>query len=221
VRSEHGIVVFDRVVPGSALREFQGTGMIEAPIAAVMAIFDDAAHRTEWMKEAVAQVKITNEGGIETFYSRTGAPWPVADRDVVLRATTQFDAEAHMVRIEFESTTHPQWPPVDKVVRMPFLRGHWYLWPLQGGKWTRAEYQVHAHPGGSLPDWLANRVSKEIPHDTILALQKQVRRRRYPELEAQMLAKPEYQAVLRLPAGTAPPVTLAPVAPGPPAPPAP
>src|SRR4051794_38922471 len=58
VRNDHGIAVFDRVVPGSKLREFQGTGLIEAPIAAVMAIFDDAEHRTEWMKEAVAQVPI-------------------------------------------------------------------------------------------------------------------------------------------------------------------
>ena len=107
-------------------------------------------------------------------YNRTAAPWPVAHRDVVLRGRSEFDADAGVVRIEFESVTHPDMPPVEGVVRMPFLRGHWYLWPEDGGQKTRVEYQVHANPGGQLPEWLANRVSKEIPVKTIQGLRAQV-----------------------------------------------
>lgn len=212
VRSDGGIMVLDRTVPGTKLREFQGTGVIEASIATILAVLQDTAHNPEWMKEAMTQVPIATEGSSEIFYNRTKSPWPVADRDVVMRATASFDLAAKMLRIEFESTTHPQWPPLPKVVRMPFLRGHWYLWPLRDGKWTRAEYQVHADPGGSLPNWVVNLASKQIPYGTIAALQKQVLRRRYPEFEAKLTATPEYQAILA-PPGVGGPAVLGPLLP--------
>src|SRR5262249_12589952 len=143
VRDDDGIVVHRRRVAGSKLHEFRGVGVVEAPIAAVLAMLDDAEHRTEWMKEAVANQRIARVGRWdEIFYSRTGAPWPVADRDVVNLGHTVFDARAHQVRIEFTSTTHPSWPPQKGVVRMPSLRGHWTMTPEHGGAWTRIEYQL-------------------------------------------------------------------------------
>jgi hypothetical protein len=197
VRNDAGIEVYRRTVAGSALHEFQGTGVIEAPIPAVLAVLDDSEHRTEWMKEAVAQTMISRNGDREqTFYSRTGAPWPVSDRDSVVRAITTVDIKAKMVRVEMNSMEHPSWPPQKGVVRMPHLCGHWFLWPSNGGKWTRVEYQVHADPGGSLPSSIINMVSKKIPHSAISEMQKQVVRRKYPEFEAKVAQMPEYKLFL-------------------------
>ncbi len=204
VRNERGIVIHRRTVSGSKLHEFRGVGIIEAPIASVLAVLDDSDHRLEWMKEAVANTRIEQlDPYTEVFYSRTGAPWPVADRDVILRARTTMDPVQRQVRIEISSMTHPAWPPQKGVVRMPFLRGHWYLWPEHGGAWTRAEYQIHADPGGMLPDWIINMVSKKIPFDTLAGMQQQVKRRRYSSFEQQLLAVPEYQAIVN-PAPPAP-----------------
>jgi hypothetical protein len=161
VRSDHGIIVHRRTIAGSKLHEFRGVGLIEAPIASVLAVLNDSVHRLEWMKEAVANKRIEQiDPYTEVFYSRTGAPWPVADRDVVLRARTTLDTAARVVRVEIWSQDHPAWPQQKGIVRMPFLRGHWYLWPENGGAWTRGEYQIHADPGGMLPDWIINMVSK-------------------------------------------------------------
>jgi len=98
----------------------------------------------------------------------------------VLSSAAAFDARTHEVRIDFWSITHPKEPPVPGVVRIPSLRGHWTLSPLNGGHATQAEYQVHADPGGSLPGWIVNMVSKEIPFQTIASLREQVKRRHYP-----------------------------------------
>ena len=197
VRDDDGIVVHRRTVPGSKLHEFRGVGVVQAPIAAVLAVLDDAEHRTEWMKEAVSNRRIARVGQYgEIFYSRTGAPWPVSDRDVVNRAQTSFDGAAHLVRVEFRSTTDPAWPPQSGVVRMPSLEGHWTMWPEHGGAWTRIEYQLHANPGGMLPQWIVNLVSKKIPYDTLIGMRKQVARRSYPEFQRRLEARPEYQAVL-------------------------
>jgi hypothetical protein len=198
VRSDDGVVVHRRVVAGSKLHEFRGVGVVQAPIAALLAVLDDAEHRVEWMKEAVVNARIEKIGRFdEVFYSRTGAPWPVSDRDVVNRAHTVFDAENHVVRVEFTSTSHPSWPPKRGVVRMPSLHGHWSMWPEHGGAWTRIEYQLHADPGGLLPQWIVNLVSKKIPHDTIVGIRKQVQRRHYPEQERSLASDPDYIAVVQ------------------------
>jgi hypothetical protein len=197
VRNDDGIVVHRRTVPGSKLHEFRGVGMVEAPISAVLAVLDDAEHRTEWMKEAVANRRIERVGKYgELFYSRTGAPWPVSDRDVVNRAQIIFDGAQHLVRVEFRSTTHPAWPAQNGVVRMPSLEGHWTMWPERGGAWTRIEYQLHADPGGMLPQWIVNLVSKKIPYETLMGMRKQVSRRRYPEFQRALEATPEYLSVV-------------------------
>ena len=204
VRNEKGIVVHRRTIAGSHLHEFRGVGVIEAPIASVLGVLNDSDHRLEWMKEAAANKRIESvDSYTEIFYSRTKAPWPVSDRDVVLRAKTTIDPAAGQVRIDIESEENPAWPPQKGAVRMPFLRGHWYLWPENGGAHTRAEYQMHANPGGSLPDWIINMVSKKIPFETIAGMQQQVKRRRYPDFEKKLSEVPEYQAVLAKSSGKA------------------
>ncbi len=89
--------------------------------------------------------------------------------------------------------------------------------PLQAGKTTLVEYQVHANPGGSLPDWLANVASKKLPHDTLIGLRRQVKFREYPALEAEILGSTEAHSLFGVaakaalkPAPTPPPTGLPP-----------
>lgn len=207
MQKENGIVAERRQVEGSELHEFQGRGVVDAPLARVFAVIRDAERRTEWMANCVAshtldELPDTNQ----ISYNRTSAPWPVAHRDVVLQGAVYFDLKAKEIFLPFDSLEHPKQPPVPGVVRMPFLRGHWKLTPANGGKSTHVEYRVHANPGGSLPGWVVNWVSRELPYKTLASLRLQVARREYPEREARLMARPEYAALL----GSAPPAPPAP-----------
>ncbi len=197
VRSDSGIVVHRCKVAGSSLHAFRGVGLIQAPIASVLAVLDDSDHRKEWMTDSIVNARVQRIDPLnEIFYSRTGAPWPIAHRDIVCQAATTFDPVAHQVRVEIFSTTHPAYPVKKGVVRMPFLRGHWYLWPEHGGEWTRAEYQIHVDLGGRLPDWIMNRVTRQVPHDTLVGMRQQIKRRRYPEFEKRAAQVPDYQKIV-------------------------
>jgi hypothetical protein len=132
----------------------------------------------------------------QTSYYRTKAPWPVSDRDSVNRAEMLVEPAKHRVYLPFEAITFPKLPPVKGVVRMPFMRGHWILIPVDGGKATQVEYQVFANPGGALPDWLANLASKTLPRETIAGLRRQVKKAEYPEFEAQVANSPETKQLL-------------------------
>jgi uncharacterized membrane protein len=222
VRDEAGIRVQRRMVEGSNLHEFQGRGVIDAPLTTVLAVLHDVGSAPEWMhKCAAAHVVQHIDDRHEVVYNRTAAPWPVSDRDAVLSSEAVFDARTHEVRINFWSVTDPKEPPVRGVVRMPSLHGHWILSPVNGGRATQVEYQVHADPGGSLPGWIVNMASKEIPFQTIASLREQVKRRHYPEYEKWIMSTPEYQSVASTfvgPAAPPPPAAAAAAAASAPAP---
>ena len=187
IKQADGITVYRHVVEGSPLKEFRGRGTVDAPVAAILAVFNDVPHATEWMDSCNGSRSVADIGDSEkVVYNRTHAPWPVADRDAVLHNVARFDAAEHRVELDFWSVDDAKEPPVKGVVRMPYLRGHWILWPSTDGQTTRVEYQVHANPGGALPTWLVNYVSRDLPWKTIEGLRAQVKRRHYPEFEAHM-----------------------------------
>jgi hypothetical protein len=193
VKQADGIVVDRRVVTGSNLKEFRGRGTINAPVSAILAVFSDVPRATEWMDSCNGSHMVADLGDREkVVYNRTHAPWPVSDRDAVLHNTVTVDEHERMLRLDFYNVTDAKEPPVKGVVRMPFLRGHWTLWPSADGTTTRVEYQVHANPGGRLPDWIVNYVSRDLPHQTIEGLRKQVARRSYPDFERLARAKLPY-----------------------------
>lgn len=197
VHEQAGIVVHRRPPSDSKLSEFRARGVVEAPLPAVLAVLQDHGHAKDWSYRCVASRLLEKpDPHSEIVYERSGAPWPVQDRDVIVRSDETYDAAAHQVRITMKSIDYPKIPPVSGAVRMPFLRGHWTLTVEHDGAWTHVEYQIHADAGGMIPDWLADNGSKMVPHDTLVALRKQVARKVSAALERELAARPEVQAVL-------------------------
>ena len=191
VQDKDGIVVDRRAVAGSQLKEFRGRGLVAVPLPVALAVLLDSDHSTEWMDRCNGSRLIQHESPKENLiYNRTHSPWPVSDRDTVLRITVHPDAEAHALQLDFVSTESADVPPVKHVVRMPKVTGHWRIRAADGGRGTEVEYQVHADPGGSLPDWISNMVSRQLPFRTLLGLRAQVVRRPDLPLPAALVADP-------------------------------
>ncbi len=108
--------------------------------------------------------KLRQEGNVGIRYHRIGSPWPVSDRDVVLRSTRN-ELEAGGIFIEFRSTSDENVPVARGVVRMPRLVGSYDLHPIDGG--TRIIYTVDSDPGGRLPAWLLKQASRDLPYFTL------------------------------------------------------
>ena len=88
--------------------------------------------------------------------------------------------EKKKIRIDVWSVQDPLAPEIDEAVRMPKLKLSWTLVAIDADT-VEATYQVHADPGGSLPSWIVNLVSKEIPFKTISNLRQQVKKDGYDE----------------------------------------
>lgn len=202
ISNSQGITVETRTVTDSKMDEFRGTAVIQAPLARILAIFNDGEHKKEWMQGAAGERRLA--GTDEDMYLYQGVTAPlVSNRDVVVRVQIKTKPKEHTVEIRFESVTSiPKGtiPPVPAgVVRMPFLRGHWLLAPTHGGQWTRAVYQVHSDPGGNLGSTVSNMASKTILSETLLGLQKQVTSRAYPAFEERLQNSSEYKQLIDVP----------------------
>lgn len=174
-----GVQVYAKDHPDRSLPAFRGVGVVEASVQDVLAVLFDVSRNCEWV-ERCAESRVLKRIG-ETgriVYSRSTAPWPVSDRDVIVRTSVQHDARTGNVRSGFKSVrSFPGAEPVDGVVRMPRLAGYYLLVPL-GEKRTRVTFEVDADPGGALPAFLVKWASRSLPVDQINGLRRQVKRLR-------------------------------------------
>lgn len=175
---EDGIAVAEREVAGRDLPMMRAVGIIDASIYELVAVLRDSGRRREWMHRCIESRLIERLGEFESVvYNRTDAPWPLSDRDVVVK-TTFYTVEPHQAYIAaFESTRSAAVPRLDDVVRMPKLEGHYRLERISERR-TRVEYVINADPGGWLPRWLVKRASRELPLLTLKNLRRQLRRTR-------------------------------------------
>jgi len=164
VSTEDGITVEQEDAPGRTLPVLTGTTTMAAPPEQVAAWIQATHTYTQWQHNCEEARQVTAADGSVYGYNRIGSPWPVSDRDVVLRSRRS-DLPDGGIRLEFENTTTPEVPPVDGVVRMRRLVGSYALRPEGTG--THVVYTLDSDPGGSRPGWLVRQASTDLPYYTL------------------------------------------------------
>ena len=168
VRVEDGITVEEEVDASRSLPILTGTVMMSASADQIAAWVGAVHTYTDWQHNCEEARVLPQSDGSRLTYNRIGSPWPVSDRDVVLRST-RTNATDGSIRIEFRSTEDANLAVPSGVVRMPRLAGSYDLTPVEGG--TQVVYTVDSDPGGSLPAWLVRQASKDLPYMTLKSLQ--------------------------------------------------
>lgn len=169
-----GVVVSAQPAEGRSLPVVRGVTTIDATPYEIMAVIRDVEGHTEWMHDCLEARLLRSEGERVAFvYNRTDAPWPVADRDSVLRTEFQVLEPGVLLRMRSASIDAPAEPPPADVVRMKRLDVVYTLRAVEPGK-TEVEYQIDADPAGNLPPFLVRRTTREIPLHTLANLRERV-----------------------------------------------
>ena len=176
ITREQAILVSTRVEPGRQFPSFRGIGRVNGSVWEVLAILADADRHMEWMHQCNGSklIKAIDDSN-QIIYNRTDAPWPVKDRDVVLRSNYTVAKEGKDIWSRFKQTRDSSMGPVDGVVRMPTLTGHYHLVSTSESQ-CLVEYRVNADPGGSLPDWVVTQTTKDLPLHTLINLRARVKK---------------------------------------------
>jgi len=178
-REDQGIEVSIRKVEGSAIAESRAIMKLEGvTLSTVLALIADVAHQHEWIASMDESRVLAVISPVEQInYTLSRAPWPVADRDAVVRSKFSFDQEQGVARVETHA--EPDYiPQRSGVVRIRKVDSSWTVTRLPENA-IEVRYQVHSEPGGSLPAWLVNRIIFEQPFETLLNLREQVKLTQY------------------------------------------
>ncbi len=174
----NGVALFSRTRVGSQLKEFKGTGVIDAPPGAVQKVLEDVANYPKFMPYVAESRTLSQEGAKVVAYERLNVPF-VANRDYTVQVEngTATGPNGETIYRDSWQTDNEAGPaPRHGVVRVRVNEGSWLLEPAgPGGQTTQATYQIYTDSGGMLPAFLANKASQLIIPKLFEAIRKQAR----------------------------------------------
>ena len=190
INNEDGIKVYRKEDPNSNMFEFKGQGVVYADAARVITFLTDIGLMTEWVdgckKAKMLERNFTEKSydmSVNQFYmivyGENSVPWPLQNRDYILKGKISYDAKRDQALINLKDTKHAKMPPQSGLVRMNFMKVRLTLKPIKNDKYTWVQIYVHLDPGGVIPAWAVNFISKSVPYKTIKKLRKLVKREKY------------------------------------------
>lgn len=178
VTERDGIRVY--VQQRDGLKAFRGIADYEVrDWYAIGAAVNDFGNVPRWLYfvSAVQEIGRRNDTDRDLLI-QTDLPWPVADREAIVRARAWNVPGTWDTVVRFENAPSLL-PPNEDYIRFPQLTArfdfHWL-----GGRRMQVTYEVVADPGGWIPVWLADIVLRDAPYYTL---------KRF----AKVLERPDYQ----------------------------
>lgn len=191
VRSHEGITSWQSERPEQPLAVFRSEMVLAADVWTALAVLEDIDRACEWTSHCAEMRRLGASSAQELLvYARIDAPWPVRDRDVVVRVQVSYNANGELWLTINESEAREA-VRAPSVVRMPRFTAY-YRFRALDAQHTRVEYQLDVDPGGTLPDWLKRMIARDLTHDTLADLRARTRwaiargeyERRTPDLAA-------------------------------------
>jgi hypothetical protein len=170
------ITVYTKPVEGSPLKEFKGEAVIEASIEICKNVILDIENHVKWRPDCIESKVIQKDENSYITYNETRAPWPVSNRDVILKNTMILSKDK--IIFSFSALNNPDILPLKNgIVRMTELTGSWTLVKQNGN--TLVTFQARINPAGSIPAWLANKTSIDQPFKSLQGLKQMVKDPKY------------------------------------------
>ncbi|MBN8677294.1 MAG: START domain-containing protein [Chitinophagales bacterium] len=161
---KEGVKVYYRKT--SDVYELKLITSLKVPLSGLVLLLSEVDNYPKWGYKVMESKELNKVSDMETYYySKLDFPWPLDDRDIIVRSKMEQDPATR--RVTATSIAQPDYLPANKgVVRMRTAKTTWTLIPGPGG-WTYVEYYIYSDPGGSLPDWLVNMALEVGPRETI------------------------------------------------------
>ena len=146
--------------PGSGFQAFKAVAELDAPVENLMAVMINPESCEEWVLNCSESYAFGQGDFHDRYaYSVNDMPWPVTDRDYVLRIRTRGDADTGQVIMDLNATPG---------MRAEYSSRVRVTYPIPStssapGRSTHMVWVQHTEPNGSLPGWLVNNLLVDIP----------------------------------------------------------
>ncbi len=177
VSGEDGVRVYRKQIKGSNVFAFKGTTIAKVNIGRIIKTYQTTALRKDWVDRFHSSRDLQKLGELERiFWIRFGLPFPVSDRDYVIRVKAHLDHAKRVFTARLKSERHPAKPEEGGCCERGLAFGTYYRFTALSDGTTKVMVEVHTDPKGWLPGWLVNVIQKKWPRKTLLGLIKRAQR---------------------------------------------
>ena len=180
VSDSKGVTTRARIDSESKLCAVHGTALVSMSVAELMSVFMDLEHYSEWDNTLVEARDWTDEEGHAYLYQRFQQPWPVRDRELVLRRTQH--VSENVIAMQYESVDDGT--PVAKGAVRTKAKMVWWNFTAVSETETLISHYSCVDPGGAIPGWARDLVVQKWCQSQILALVDTARKLDLPPVEA-------------------------------------
>ncbi len=175
---KEGIKVYTKNLENSPFKAVKTVCIIDASLSRLTAVLLDINRSTDWVyaTKKCNLLKQTTPAEL-IYYSEVEVPWPVSNRDFIIKLKVSQDEKTKAVTIVGEN--QPAYlPEINNIVRIVQCASKWVIIPLGKGQ-VKVEYVLQVDPGGSIPSWLINMFATKGPYESFKDLRKQVNKSFY------------------------------------------
>ncbi len=159
---DNGIKIYGRKKADSEVREMKAQGLVDASPQEIWKAIRDYEGYTKNMPYTEEAKVLKRDPGDKTilFYSRLNTPL-VDRRDYILKIIDESDWKEGkgFMKVSWTAVNDQDalMPVKGDVVRVRVNDGYWLLEPRDEGKKTYTTYYIYTSPGGSIPNFIANK----------------------------------------------------------------
>ncbi|WP_158155547.1 START domain-containing protein [Vibrio alginolyticus] len=168
---KNGITIYSRE-HSDGLVEIRARMFTPTSYGALLTLLEDSDNIPNWIDNASHSRVLNQISATENIvYTQFKAPWPAKNRDMVTYSKYWVDELGFT--IEIKSAPDSYLAEQNGYVRIRSVDATWELQKLTNDT-TLVEYKAFADPGGLLPNWLINKLSKESAWATFSNLRKEL-----------------------------------------------
>lgn len=160
-KAEAGVTISSRPSTSSPINDIRSETRMKTSMDSLISLMRDYSARPRW-DVMCGEIKVLKkEASAETVYVHLKMPWPVTDRDLVMRVEWKQDPVTGVISQHAYGTPDAA-PPVEGRVRMTSFVNDWTFTPKGDGT-IAVDSIANANPGGGMPTWMINKLSSDAP----------------------------------------------------------
>lgn len=170
VEKKRGITVSRRVQPGCDLPSFRGQGRVQGNVVQLLAVMLDYDHVGSWAHGVSVSKPLKRiDERTHLLYLQSDLPWPVRDRDMVVRSQVEVLKPGEEFRITLRCVPDAR-AEESGTIRVKSCFSTFHLRRVDANS-TDVDYVMSLDPAGHLPGWATEIVAKSTPYKTLVTLE--------------------------------------------------
>ena len=176
-----GMTLFRAEVPGSPVVAYRGSTALPWAVERIVSAICDTELKSHWMSRIrFVEVGKFDATGSRIEYLHLGLPWPLTDREFVVRSSVKREGGGFVV--SYTSMEDARYPARSDRVRAQVYLSEFHVSPVPDQPQAAVDAIVHVDPGGSIPKWLINLYQRKLPRESLAGLKIQLARPEVREL---------------------------------------